>query len=151
MFPACTVSGTRRKNSKRVKRGHVESLALYTWFAIALLGATLPALAGAYSTRITGTDDISFVDSVKRISPPQGNGEPEYPCQAAIGDEIMLGVKNLDLWIEEVLGQRGVVSDKKGERLVAATIPNLCLVIDGQPMLTLKVSSWWHEDWKNTK
>ena len=62
-----------------MKRGHLESFALCTWIAIALLGATLPALAGAYTARIAGVDDISYVNSVKRISPPRENGEPEYP------------------------------------------------------------------------
>jgi hypothetical protein len=155
MFPSgtyrvsrITVSGAKRKNSERMKRGHLESFALCTWIAIALLGATLPALAGAYTARIAGVDDISYVNSVKRISPPRENGEPEYPCQATIGDEIVLEVVNLDLWIEEVLRQRGVVSDKKNEQLIADTIPNLCLVVDGHAMLTLKVSSWFHMDWK---
>jgi hypothetical protein len=87
------------------------------------------------------------VISVKRIAPPPKKGEAVYPCHAAIGDEIELQVMNLDLWIEGVLAQRGMTSEKKGEALIASAMPNLCLVMDGQAMLTLKVSSWLHTDW----
>ena len=133
---------------KLIKRGHAESFALGAWIALALLGAALPALAGTYVARIAKEGDFSFVEWVTETIP---RTEPKFPCQAAIGDEIVLTVVNLDLWIEEVLDQRGKISDKTKAQ-IAATIPNLCLVVDGHAMLTLKVSSWfstWYPDWEN--
>jgi hypothetical protein len=118
------------------------------WLALVFLGSALPIFAGPYTAKVPGVKDDEFaVISVKRIWPSPGKGKPDYPCHAAIGDEIELQVMNLDLWIERILTQRGTPSAKKGEALIASVMPNLCLVLDGQPMFTIRISSWYHTDW----
>ena len=101
------------------------------------------------------------VQSVSRLSRLSGaeKDNKHKPCDAQLGDEIEVYVKNLGLWLRDIekskridagAGKEDLEKDlpfKEQEinALVGKSLPKLCLVIDGHPLRTVGVDSYYSD------
>jgi hypothetical protein len=97
------------------------------------------------------------VQSVSRLSRLRnGDGDKHKPCDAQLGDEIEVYVRNLGLWLRDIERIKRIEAtngagdpeqhlpfkEQELQALVSKSFSKLCLLIDGQPLCTVRAECY---------